>query len=260
MFWVIFSFFWLLLFIVAINAGSTLLIWCGILFQLFFFPVFLAPLLGRKKSPIFEGLIQMRSYPRKRGVRLFRMYEMLLITLLPSLCDSHPSTWLHSYGFVSFFCNQFLDWCKYTSATVGISGSKRRHWNAERLKTSGFCRRKNAKCLLVHMQALKSAVPLFFLSFFLSFSSLPLTFNEIHPEQSSRCSAVCLLNRWRLLAGCWLAARHSYKCAVNPHRVSVSGESLFPWNKMMSLLHKHHVMPFFSFCFLSDVLVLFSGV
>lgn len=70
-----------------------------------------------------------------------------------------------------------------------------------------------------------------FLSFFPSFSSPPLTFKEIQPEQPLRRSAVCLVKRWLLagwlLAAGWLAARHSSKCAVNPHRVGVSGDSLF---------------------------------
>lgn len=77
------------------------LMWHFIPVFLFFFFFFCLYYWG-EKSPILKGLIQMRSYLRKRGVRLFRMYETLLITRLPPHCESHPSTWLYSYGFVFY--------------------------------------------------------------------------------------------------------------------------------------------------------------
>lgn len=72
---------------------------------------------GEKKSH-FEGLIQTRSCPRKRSVRLFRMCEMLLITPPPP-CNSRPSTWLHLYGFVCFFLFFLLPIRRFTQIRVG---------------------------------------------------------------------------------------------------------------------------------------------
>lgn len=114
----IFSFFRFSLFIAAINVGSTLLIWSGVLFQLFSPPFFFWLYYGGEKKSHFEGLIQTRSCPRKRGVRLFRMCEMLLITPPPP-CNSRPSTWLHLYGFVWFFLFFLLPIRRFTQIRVG---------------------------------------------------------------------------------------------------------------------------------------------
>lgn len=165
-------------------------------------PFFGALLRGRKKSPNLKGSFS-RDHAQSRGVRLFRMCEMLLITRFSSLpCNSRPSTWLRLYGFVLFCFVFLLSVCRFIQMrrlSLAVQVQSGRRQNAARLKpqVSAGARTRSVSsyvCALLSVPLLWA-----FFSFFPSFSSPPRTFNEIQPKQPSQRSAVCLVNRW--LAG-----------------------------------------------------------